>query len=441
MADDYFTSTTVPDGTEMQRRLDLVKYFESYITQPVGIEWDSSSSSPTLKRIDANGNEINPSVSFFDNHVLWRGIRRCTRNRSTGTISYGSDNAGTGLTLDGTTGDVLVEYPTDRVKFWTNGTKFRWWVVPYNTPSTNYAIAPFAVQRGGTELSKIYLGAYESYGYLDGSTFKLGSATGKQPVTGGVSYADLPNSGRFTLDEAETYANNKGAGFGVCNAWTYADIKLRMAIEYGTWDIPSVLGLGVTSKLSGTGFAGVNTGADSIDSYLGTNGTGTGTGVNGETPVCWRGLENISGGNVFEFMMGLNMFHSSGTDGEGQAYTAGSYRVIKASGTGTMAAVLTNGNYLTGSATVPNASDNYISALQTNDSGAKLFMPAANAGSNATYLCDTFYYPRYDPSLVLHGGSWSMGTNAGPFCMFASAASNYNNRATGCRLEYYPPLS
>ncbi|MEN6293149.1 MAG: hypothetical protein ABFD07_14200 [Methanobacterium sp.] len=429
-----FTSTTVPDGTEMQRRLDLVKYFESYITQPVGIEWDSSSTSPTLKRIDANGNQINPSTSFFDNHVLWGGIRRCTRNRTTGSITYGSDNKGTGLTLDGTNGDVLVEYPTDRVKFWTNGTLFRWWVVPYNTPGISYAIAPFAVQRGGTERSKIYLGAYESSGRYESSTFYLASVSGAQPVTGAVSYTNLPD-GSLTLAQAETYANHIGSGFGVCNAWTYADIKLRMAIEYGTWNIPSVLGLGVTSRLSASGYNGVLTGADSIDSRLGTNGTGTGSGVNGETPICWRGLENIYG-NVFEYVMGLNMFNGTGSDSEG-SYTPGAYRVIKASGTGTMAAILTSGNFLLGSAAVP-LSDNYISSLQTNETGAKLFMPAAVSGINSTYLCDTFYYPRNNPSLVVHGGSWSNTTNAGPFCMFVNCPTTYNNRTAGCRLEYYP---
>lgn len=78
---------------------------------PVGIEWDTSSNSPTLTKIDVNGNVITPTVSFFDNHAIWGRIRRCVRNRTTGAISYGTNPRGDGLTLDGTTGDVLVEIP------------------------------------------------------------------------------------------------------------------------------------------------------------------------------------------------------------------------------------------------------------------------------------------------------------------------------------------
>jgi hypothetical protein len=85
-----------------------------------------------------------------------------------------------------------------------------------------------------------------------------------------------------------------------------------MYIEYGTLDIQTALGKGIVDLASGTGFAGKNTGADSIDSRLGTNGTGTGSGTNGQTPVCWRGIENPYG-NVWEFMAGINMFLSDGS--------------------------------------------------------------------------------------------------------------------------------
>ncbi len=245
------------------------------------------------------------------------------------------------------------------------------------------------------------------------------------------------------MTEAETYANNIGTGFGICNAWTYADIKLRMLIEYATFNIPSVIGLGVTNLAVGnTGtYGGVLTGADSIDSNLAltTNGTGTGTGVNGETPTAWRYLENIYG-NVFEMMIGLNMFHSSGTDGDGQPYTAGEYRVLKTGGLGTPVAVLGYGDYVKGAEVVPNTIDNYISAMHFSENSAKLFMPSANDGTSATGMCDDFYYPRNDPSIVLHGGYWANTTHAGPFCMFANCPATYNNRMAGCRLEYYPTV-
>ncbi|MFA6769032.1 MAG: hypothetical protein WCR86_11505 [Parabacteroides sp.] len=434
-----YTMTQIPNGEEVQRRLEMVSYLESLVTEPVGVQLDTTANTPSLQRIDINGENLNVSTSFFDKHVLYGGMTVCARTRTTGTISYGEDNAGTGLVLDGSTGrDVLVEYPLDRAFTKMDGDFYQWYVMPINTGATRYVVHPCAVQRGGTEHSKIYIGAKEAYFYLDGETGKLGSASGKQPVTGAVSYTDLP-SGSLTLDEAETYANNIGAGFGICNAWTYADIKLRMLIEYATFDIPTKLGLGVTNLAVGdTGtYGGVLTGADSIDSNIGTNGTGSGTGVNGETPICWRGLENIYG-NVFEYMAGLNMFLGSGTDGEGHAYSAGEFRVLCADGTGEPAATLAYNDYLVGSWPVPVTVDNYISTLQPNLTGLKLFMPQTLDGTNTTGVCDTFYHPRYDPSVVAHGGYWANGTNTGPYCMYAGCPTTYSHRMVGCRIEYYP---
>lgn len=423
----------IPNGAELQRRLEVVKYLESEMTQPVGVQWDTTATSPALQRIDINGDNLNVFSSFFNHHVTWN-LQRFVRNRATGTMQTTS-------VLDGTAGDVLVRYPTDRWAYAEDGDFLQLFSIPYYTSSTEYEVHPFVVQHGGTERPFIYLGAKEAYGYLDSGTFKLGSASGKQPITGGVAYPDCPNSGRFTIDDAITYANNIGSGFWPCNPWTYADIKLRIAIEYGTWDIPTELGLGVTNLAAGTTtFGGRLTGADDIDNHLGSNGTGMGTGINGETPICWRYLENPYG-NAFEFMTGMNMFASSGTDGEGHTYTAGECRVLKAAGTGAPAGTLTYGDYLIAPGVVPIGADNFISGIQTGKTGRQLFLPSAVNGLDSTGLSDIFYYPRYNPSVVLHGGYWANSLNAGPFCMYAYAPVTYSHRMVGCRLEYYPPLS
>lgn len=389
---------------------------------PVGIEWDTSSNSPTLTRIDVNGNVITPTVSFFDNHAIWGRIRRCIRDRTTGAISYGTNPRGDGLTLDGTTGDVLVEIPNAKYKYEVSGTKRRWWLAPLNSNYPGFSVHPAAKQRGGTTRSKFYTGAFESYGYLDGPTFKLGSASGKTPVTGEVAYPNLPNSGRLTLDDAELYAKNAGYS-GIQNVWTYSYLQLLLYIEYGTFDIQTALGKGIVDLASGTGFAGKLTGADSIDSRLGTNGTGTGSGTNGQTPVCWRGIENIYG-NCWEFVTGINMNLSDG-----------SYRRLKRDGTGTPAATLTDGSYETGTGTVPISADGYINGIQSDETGATAFIPSANTGSSSTYLCDQFYYPRYNPSIVLFGGSWTDGLRAGVGCRSAYGAPSNSLRHVGARLE------
>jgi hypothetical protein len=401
---------------------DPMNYINPYNMQPVGIEWDTSSNSPTLTRIDVNGDALNTDAAFFNNHMIWGGMRRCVRNRTTGVITHGSDNVGTGLTLDGSAGDVLVQIPNAKFRYEVDGTKRRWWVAPLSYNNQNFTIHPAAVQRGGATRSKLYLGAFESYGYLDGSAFKLGSATGKTPVTGEVAYPDLPNTGRLTLDDAELYVKNAGYS-GIGNVWTYSYIQLLMYIEYGTFDIQTALGKGIVDLASGTNFAGKLTGADSIDTRLGTNGTGTGSGINGQTPVCWRGLENPYG-NCWEFITGINMFLSDG-----------SYRVLKRDGTGTPAATLAEGSYETGSGTVPKTADGYINGIQSGELGALSFVPSANAGSSSTYLCDQFYYPRYNPSIVLFSGIWSSGSAAGPGYRIASCAPSFSSRAIGARLE------
>lgn len=418
--------SSIPNGAEIDRRLEYVKYLEQFNSQPVGIKWDSSSSSPILKRIDINGNEITPSTTFFDSHKIWGGIRRCVRNRTTGAITYGSDNAGTGLTLDGTAGDVLVEIPTAKYKFSKVGDIYYFWLIPYTEEDTKYTIHPAALQRGGTVKNKIYVGAYEAYGYLDGSTFKLGSASGKQPVTGGVEYPDLPNNGRFTLDDAETYAKNIATGFGVCNPWTYAYLQLLFYIEYGSLDSQAKIGSGVVNLATGTGFAGKLTGADSIDSNIGTNGTGEGNGTNGQTPICWRGIENLWG-NVWEFVAGLNMNLSDG-----------GYKIIKRDGTGTPAGSLSDGSYETGSGTVPISEDGYITGLHADEMGAVAFLPSAVTGTSSTYLCDYFFHPQYNPSIVLSGGYWGLGLQAGISTRNAGTPPTHSGRNIGARIEYIP---
>jgi hypothetical protein len=413
----------IGDGFSVYNSLyPVASYMEG---MPVGIEWDTASTSPTLTRIDVNGNVITPTTSFFDNHVIWGRIRRCVRNRTTGAISYGTNPRGDGLTLDGTAGDVMVEFPSAKYKYEVSGTKMRWWLAPLNSNYPGFSVHPAAVQRGGTVRSKFYTGAFESYGYLDGSTFKLGSASGKTPVTGAVAYPNLPNSGRLNLDDAELYAKNAGFS-GITNVWTYAYLQLLMYIEYGTFDIQTALGRGVVDLVSGENFAGKLTGADSIDSRIGTNGTGVGSGTNGQTPVCWRGIENLWG-NCWEFIAGLNMYLSDG-----------SYRILKRDGTGTPAATLGAGSYETGSGTVPITADGYINGIQSDELGALAFIPSANSGSSSTYLCDQFYYPRYNPSIVRFGGVWYNGLAAGVGCRSADSATSLSSRNIGARLEFLP---
>ena len=263
-------------AVSVQAQIDVISAKNSPI---IGIEWDTMSSSPTLTRIDALGHEIEAiDTSFFDRHLVFGGRWRCVRDRATAQISFGANARGDGLTFDGTVGDVLVRKPAYYAKHeFDDGTDLaRWWVSA--RPAAGFRLHPYWYMRGGgVPAPYMFGGAYESYGLIYNGEFRLGSASGKIPVTGGVAYSDLPNSGRFHIDDAELYASRISPGNAGCESfWGYCADQLLMYIEYGTFDIQTALGKGIVDLPSGEGFAGKLTGADNIDSRLAENGTGTG---------------------------------------------------------------------------------------------------------------------------------------------------------------------
>ena len=389
---------------------------------PVGIEWDTSSSSPSLTQIDINGNTITPTTSFFDNHAIFGSMWRCVVDPNSGEVSYGSNPRGDGLDLTGASGNVMVEIPKFYVKFESSGDIRKWWVSPIAL--SGFEVHPMFKMRGGTIRPKIYVSAYEASGVLD-TVFKLVSATNKTPVTGGVAYPDLPNAGNFDIDEAETYANNIGSGYGCWNIWTYAGIRLLFYTEMGSLDSQTALGRGVVDLASGTDFAGVNTGADSIDSNVGTNGTGVGIGSDGYTPIAYRGLENLWG-NVWQFVIGYNA-----VDAE--------YRITPRDGTGVLAGDLAAGEYEASIVTPPTAGDGYQSDVETENLLQYLMIGSETAGSTSTYLCDYFYvHDAGEQNVMFSGGFWAYGSGAGVGILDSAHGSSYSYRYFGARFEFIP---
>lgn len=424
----------------------LVEFVERpYSGDVIGFEWDASSSSPVLRRIDGGGRYITSlPVDYFDKHLIF-DRRRCTRDRTTGEITLSPNGRGDGLVLDGTAGDVLVRKPKYYHKFECKYPYFRHWFSA--EPHVGFTLWPAFMQRGDpldpTATDYLYSGAYEAYGYVDGSSFKLGSAAGKKPVTGntgtdpehadwdpypGLVNANVPDitltrEGEFTITIAEKCAGLVGGGFGITNFWDYVGDQLLMYLEYGTFDIQTALGLGVTELPSGTGYAGLLTGADSIDARLAENGTGVGSGVNGKTPVTWRGIENPYG-NVWKYIIGCNF------------KAGGIFRTIKRDGSGTLAGIMADGSYEEGSG-VPQESG-YVSGLLEDELGGMAVMPAAVNGSSSTYLCDYWTAPTGD-RILLAGGVWNGGRSAGPGCRAADDAVSRSVRYVGARVEFRPP--
>ena len=439
LADTMNTKIIAPGN----KLVDFVK--RPYSGDVIGFEWDASSTSPVLRRIDGGGRYITSLPSdYFDKHAIF-DRRRCTRNRATGELTLSPNGRGDGLVLDGTAGDVLVKKPKFYHKFECKYPYYRHWFSA--EPHVGFTLWPAFMQRGDPEFPSatdyLYSGAYEAYGYVDGATFKLGSAAGKKPVTGnsganaedpnwdpypGLVNANVPDitltrEGEFTIRIAEKCANYVGDGFGITNFWDYVGDQLLMYLEFGTFDIQTALGLGITELPSGNKYAGLLTGADNINTRLAENGTGVGSGINGKTPVTWRGIENPYG-NVWKFIIGCN-FNGGGV-----------FRTIKRDGSGTLAETMAEGSYEAGSG-VPQV-NGYISGLLEDELGGMTVMPSKVDGSSSTYLCDYWYAPTGD-RILLAGGHWYDGRAAGPGYRLAAYTVSHSNRYVGARVEFRPP--
>lgn len=437
---DTMNTKIVAPGNKL---VDFVK--RPYSGDVIGFEWDASSTSPVLRRIDGGGRYITSLPSdYFDKHLIF-DRRRCTRDRATGELTLSPNGRGDGLVLDGSAGDVLVKKPKYYHKFECKYPYYRHWFSA--EPHVGFTLWPAFMQRGNpqnpTAADYLYSGAYEAYGYVDDSKFKLGSAAGKKPVTGnsgtdsghadwdpypGLVNANVPDitlskDGEFTINIAEKCASLVGTGFGITNFWDYVGDQLLMYLEFGTFDIQTALGKGIVDLASGTKFAGKNTGADSIDSRLAENGTGVGSGTNGQTPVCWRGIENPYG-NIWKFIIGCNF------------KAGGIFRTIKRDGSGTLAGTMADGSYESGSG-VPQVSG-YVSGLLEDELGGMAVMPSAVTGSDSTYLCDYWYAPTGD-RILLAGGYWNYARAAGPGDRYANSAVSISYRNDGARVEFRPP--
>jgi hypothetical protein len=483
----------------------------------IGTKWDRSSSNPQLVHVDLDGREYHLSQQFFDSHPIWGSMRRCTMDTS-GNVTYGSNGRGDGLTLDGSTGRVMVEIP----RFYTKVTHpsanvWNWWISPVEYPG--FEIYPAFVQSHnaglkGTVHDFLYVGAYEAVLANDafpahtGTKTTFHSYTGQQPWTGydtvrsdgmtalsfagggaiagvawsigeavtaagsgasgtivdwietnadwaggnaaGTVWLKQQNANDFaaeavttatsdataggaqtnlTLDmsDCRTYSEtNIGGQWGFMNVWSLAAYQTLYIVEYANFYSQSTtygIGQGIVNKAGGTGFAGEETGYDSADTNIGTNGTGVGSGVDGVTPIIYRGIEN-PWGNTWAYTDGYNAINAS-------------YNIVKADGSGTFADTLTAGNY-DASSMAPTTQDGDVTKVEFDDL-MKFFLISDGTlgGSSSTYLTDHFYaHDLGETNILLAGGSWANGARAGVASLTSYYVASYSNRTVGSRLEF-----
>jgi len=412
----------------------------------IGIEWDSSNSSPALVRLDVNGDAITKDSAYFDAHPVFSNIVRCSLSVA-GVATFGTDGKGTGLTL--TDDYVMVRIPRVYVKFEVSGTKYRWWISPYSAPG--FELHPAFFQRGHSvsPAEQVYVGAYTA-GANGGTTaangvtntiaasnwtgLKLTSKSGVKSLTSG------------TVAQMETAGNLIGTGWGLMNFWTWSLMQLLFYVEYAHFDSQLKLGQGRTNgsntaaSINGTYLDQVGEGAGAdVQSLLSVNGS-YGDTVGSYRPAIWRGIENIFG-NLYQFCPGYNL-----TDTE--------HHILKRDGTGTISGDLASGSYETVTSPAPlNGTDNvsgtdagaychgYVNGLAFDTVGILnlAFMPNILTGSSSTYFCDRYYSHQSGlgrNGVLLVGGLWPNGGSAGVGYRNANYGPTIASSSIGGRAEF-----
>ncbi len=412
--------------TDLDEALEYYELAKKDTIAPIGMMFDENDLTANVTLVDLDGEPFTPSTNFMNWHQIFN-IGRCLIDPNDGNkITMGSNMRGDGLAaLDGTAGDVMTRFNNVKYRYELDGTKKYIWFAPFESNLAYFKYHPNCYQGGNATPHKhFYWGTYEASGYLDGTTFKLRSASGKQPVTGGVGYTGLPNN-RFNINDVITHAKSKGPGWNSIQVWSNALVQSLIYMYYQTRDIQTALGKGPSELPSGVNFAGINTGADNIDSNLNEYGIGVGSGVNGQTPICWK-VENLYA-NVWKWLPGINQYTSDKTT-----------RLLKPDGTGTLAGnmALEDTILLDG---LCDLTDGYYSGIFDEEYGALAFIPRKIDASSSSGFADWSAYPRYDPSVVRSGGAWGDGLKCGPGFRPATYSTSSSRRYYGARLEFVKP--
>ncbi|MFA5407899.1 MAG: hypothetical protein WC343_03910, partial [Bacilli bacterium] len=223
--------------------------------------------------------------------------------------------------------------------------------------------------------------------------------------TGGTAFAtaNTPagNAGiAATINTFETAGEALGDGYGAMNVWTYSAARMLFLVEYASWASQEEIALGITSKASGTGFAGEVTGFNSVDTNVNEYGTGSGTGSAGYTPGSYRTMTDLWG-NSWEWVTGYTSTNSE-------------YQITKRDGTGSLSThPLTAGSYESSEAT-PLGADGYVYGYWTSLFHEDLLQyqfiaNSVTGGSQSTYGTDYQYSHNPGTRVLLAGGFWNFG--------------------------------
>ena len=340
-----------------------------------GVEWDWTSSGPT------KGTRTDAAAGFGDPNPAV--------NNGTGSSPFDNLMPWAGMVKETRAGGVEVKEPKYWFKWTKTGKKLKLQIA--DGPVEGFHVDPVNMDRGDGlgELDFSYIGRY----HCTSDNWKSGTNKAQKCS--------------ITRSAARSGIHGLGANFWQIDFSQFWYVGMLFLVEFADWN-----GERIGRGCSASGSKENNGKTDAMQYHTGT------TAANRDT-YGFTQYRNIEGwwDNVYDWM-------------DGCYYNSNGLNVIK------------NPNQFSDSANgvlVGKPTDGYPSdfAIPTQSGLEWALYPIAKAGSQTTYVPDSWYFSGSDPCLR-RGGDCYQGLGRGPFYVSCDSASGTSG-VIGCRLQERPP--
>lgn len=392
----------------------------TYTTSKVyTVKIDLKNSNPlTCITYEDDAENMKKGSDDWDNEFIFRDIKPCVFKN--GIVNYYLNKndftkkaSGENAVLDGTDGDVMIEFPKFAYKIWKDSQDNKILRVSITNNNdyaeqNNYKYYAFSKNKEGDK-DYFYWGAFK--GSLD-TEGKLRSIPNKQPA----------NS--KTIGAFKTCAKNHGNGYTITSYFQLIAIQCLYLIKYGNLNGQAALGQGIcgrSDKREESNYGPLVTGGTlTFDAgkkmYYG-NPSNSGSSAEYEIAklghVKFAGIEDFWG-NIWEWIDGLI------TDSNWNIITNWDYNKEN-----------DQENFIFSSGLTSNSSGYVSDVSGTTETG---FMNIEYKGSATTLFCDYGYLS--SDRVLRFGGPWAAGSYIGPFYLGANCAASYATVNVGARLMY-----
>ena len=441
----YILPSTV---TEEDLILALLKSGTYKAKDAIGLEIDYTNKS--FSRIQES--EHYEMGSDFDSYQMYKR-RRCNVNDNGEIIAWENEQS---FKTDGSNGQVMVYQPkfyyarlpliTEDINETTKIVR-KEEIIISSTPQNGFKIHPLFINADGEEVDYVLLSAFEGSAYLTSSsrydeydtgsinfnTDKLSSIAGVKPISG--------LNRNFTVTNAEKMANNRGTGWHITNLAFESAMQMLEAIEFGTLNGQSALGLGIVNipnnasyncaSLTGSTVSLVNQSGQAETTTNEINGTLNYYTEEGKCAISYRGIEN-PWGNIWRMIGGTLVYGTGSSTKGGTVYISPSF---------SYSTTINGSGYTPIGFNLPTHYD-WISAFGYNPNIDWAFIPVECTNANSALpVGDNLWVTNNlnGTNVAMAGGAWSFGDSCGPFYYAFDKGVSESARAYSARLMFIPP--